>query len=67
MAVFILCGLLIIAVTIHAMVTANQQRLENVLSVAWRMVVGLTAWAIATQHWQSAKAGARRILHALKE
>ena len=66
-AIVVFCGVLIAALTVHAMVIGNQQRLDSVLKVAWRVLIGFGLWAIATHHWDKVKAVLRKTMRTLKE
>jgi len=42
-----LCSSLIALLTIHALATGNQQRLDNILSASWKALLGVGLWATA--------------------
>ena len=46
-AIIVFCGVLIAGLTVHSMAVGNEQRLDNVLNVAWKVLVGFGLWAIA--------------------
>jgi NADH:ubiquinone oxidoreductase subunit H len=66
-AVVVFCGVLIAALTVHAMVIGNQQRLDGVLKVAWKVLIGFGLWAIAMHQWDKLRAVLRKTMHILKE
>lgn len=67
-AIVVFCGVLIATLTVHAMVIGNQQRLDGVLKVAWKVLIGFGLWAaIATHQWDKVKAVLRKTMHILKE
>ena len=66
-AIGVFCCVLIAALTVHAMVIGNQQRLDSVLNVAWKVLIGLVLWAIAAHQWDKVKAVLRKAMHTLKE
>jgi len=63
-AIVVFMGLLIVIVTVHAMAIGNQQRLDGILSAAWKVLVGFGLWAIAADR---VKAVLRKAAHILKE
>jgi hypothetical protein len=66
-AIVVLCGVLIASLTVNAMVIGNQQRLDNVLKVAWKALIGFGLWAIATHRWDDVKAVLRKATRTLRE
>jgi len=66
-AIIVLCSALIANLTVHAMVIGNQQRLDSVLKVAWRVLIGFGLWAIAAHQWDKVKAVLRKAIHTLRE
>lgn len=66
--ILVFCGVLIAGVTVHAMITGNQGRLNFVLDTAWKVVIGFGIWAVATtQRWDSMKAVLWKTIRTLKE
>jgi hypothetical protein len=63
-AIIVFCGILIAVVTVHAMAVGNQQRLDGILNVAWKVIIGFGLWAIAAD---KVKAVLRKVMHILKE
>ena len=66
-AIVAFCGVLIAMLTVHAIVTGNQQRLDTTLRVAWKVLIGFGLWAIAAHHWDKLKAALRKATYALRE
>jgi hypothetical protein len=66
-AIVVLCSVLILGLTIHAMVIGNQQRLDSILKIAWEVLIASIIWATATHHWNQLKAVAQKAMHVLKE
>lgn len=58
------CCVLIATLAVHAVATGNQQRLDGILSVAWKVLIGFGLWAIAAG---KVKAALRKAIHILKE
>ena len=63
-AIVVFCGVLIATLAVHAVATGNQQRLDSVLKVAWRVLIGFGLWAIAAG---KVKAAAKKAMQVLKE
>lgn len=66
-SIVVFCGALIAMLTIHAMVIGSQQRLDRILVVAWKVLIGSGLWAIAAHQWNKAKSVLRKKMHTLKE
>jgi hypothetical protein len=66
-AIIVFCCVLIAILTVHAIVSGNQQRLDSILKVAWKMLVGFGLWAVAVHHSDKVKAVLRKTIHILKE
>ena len=65
--IVVFCGVLIAILTVNAMVTGNQQRLDSILKVAWKVLIAFGLWAITAHHWDKMKAVLRKPMHTLKE
>jgi hypothetical protein len=63
-AIIVFCGALIAILTVYAMAMGNQQRLDSILNVAWKVLIGFGLWAIAAD---KVKAVLRKAVHVLKE
>ena len=63
-AIVFFCCVLIATLAVHAMAIGNQQRLDGILSVAWKVLIGFGLWAIAAG---KVKAALRKAIHILKE
>src|ERR1017187_1227968 len=53
-SIVVFCGALIAMLTVHAMVVGNQQRMDSILKVAWKVLIGSGLWAIAAHQWDKA-------------
>src|ERR1035437_7765087 len=63
-AIIVFCAVLIAVMTIHAMAVSNQQRLDSILDVAWKVLIVFGLWAIAAD---KVKPVLRKAIHILKE
>jgi len=61
------CGVLIATLTVHAMVIGNQERLDTILKVAWKVLIAFGLWAIAAHRWDKMKTVLRKGAQILKE
>jgi hypothetical protein len=67
-AIVVLCGALIAVLTLHAMVIGNQQRLDDILKVAWKVLIGFGLWATVAHQWQKVKSIVQKAaIHVLRE
>src|ERR1035438_10597535 len=49
-AIIVLCGALIAVLTLHAMVIGNQQRLDDILKVAWKVLIDRKSTRLNSSH-----------------
>jgi NADH:ubiquinone oxidoreductase subunit H len=67
-AIVVLCGALIAVLTLHAMVIGNQQRLDDILKVAWKVLIGFGLWATVAHQWHKVKSIVQKAaIHVLRE
>ena len=65
-AIVVLSVVLIVMLTLHAMAIGNQQRLDDILRLAWKVLIASGLWATAAQ-WPRLKAAVQKLIHVLRE
>lgn len=66
-AVLVFGIVLVTTITIHAMVTGNQHRIDTILAWSLWIVLIVAIWATALHKWPNAKGILREVLRSLKE